>query len=180
MKTSAYIMSILVLFVLAIIGIDKVSPGTAQATESVSAEVGEESETSLTRLPIRAERRNLVGVEIGGKGILTANYERYFTPRMGIGLGLTGLVGPHGGVASIPMYLSVNPIGDVHSLYLSGGVKFLMAVAGDNSYGTAVGTCQIGYQLQLRGGFTLRPTLTCVFLEEGAFVWPGLGIAGSF
>ena len=180
MKTNTYIMSILVLFTFATTGIGKFSPGTAEATEGEGIENEVESKDAPTRIPVREECRNLVAVEIGGKGLLTANYERYFTPRMGIGFGLTGFGGSGIGAAAIPMYLSVNPMGDVHSLYLSIGMTLGLAVGGNDSDGTAVGTFQIGYQLQLRGGFTLRPTITCYYTDEGAFAFPGLAIGGSF
>src|ERR1051325_1434420 len=68
-----------------------------------------------------ADRPNFAGVELLGRGVLySANYERY-VKRVGFGAGIASWRIDNKTVAIVPMYVSFRPIGNTHSLYLSGG-----------------------------------------------------------
>lgn len=118
---------------------------------------------------VREQRPNLVGVELGGRGLLTMNYERYLSNQYGVGIG--GMVfGGAGGV--ILLYASTVPVGNTHSLYLSGGVGYMW-----DSYEEAAGpVLSVGYQMQSTGGFFLRLSMNTV----GLLPVPGIALGGSF
>jgi hypothetical protein len=74
---------------------------------------------------VREERPNLIGGEVLGRGIfLTLNYERFLTNVFGIGAGVMAIGTSDGGATIVPLYLSIVP-GDVHSVYLGGGITWL-------------------------------------------------------
>jgi hypothetical protein len=137
---------------------------------------------------VREARPWIVNAELLGRaGLASVNVERYFNQYVGVGVGIgflpcfdSGIC--DGNVTMVPVYLSVNPLGDVHSLYLSVGV----ASGFDSSSTFAVGVAQVGYQMQLRGGFFLRPTVQ-VYFKHGSeavgldyFPWAGLALGYSF
>ena len=64
-------------------------------------------------IQVREERPNLMGAELGGRSLLGVGYERYLTNRIGVGAAV-GLL--------VALSVSVVPVGDVHSLYLSANV----------------------------------------------------------
>ncbi|MCB9555920.1 MAG: hypothetical protein H6707_07440 [Deltaproteobacteria bacterium] len=132
--------------------------------------------------PVRVERPNLVTVELMGRGVLySVNYERYLTSWFGLGVGAMGFGNSDGGLGMFPVFVSFNPVGDEHSLYLSAGATFLV---GDTRFFSAIstvfGNAQAGYQMQLRGGFVLRATANFLFSEHGWLIWPGVNLGGSF
>ena len=132
---------------------------------------------------MRAVRPNLVGGELGGRAILySLNYERFVTPKVGIGAGLMGIGVSEGGVFLIPLYVSFTPIGNVHSLYLSGG--YTIAGAAADEWGTVestgFGTAAIGYLYHSEGGFYVKPTITLLFIEDNFLALPGIALGGSF
>lgn len=135
---------------------------------------------------IRDERRNLVGGELGGRGLLiTLNYERFLSNQFGLGTGLMAIKVSGGGVTMIPLYASFMP-GNTHSPYLSAGAT-LLAGGGDfqDWESTWLVHFSAGYQYQAAGGFFVRPFFTYLRpTEQGAgddyLLWPGLTIGGSF
>ncbi len=130
---------------------------------------------------IRETRPNFVYGELGGRAVLfSGGYERYLTNRVGIGIGAFGFGNSEGGVALIPVYLSFIPVGDIHSLYLSGGATYLGGGSWDEDWGTWFGTLSAGYQFQSEGGFFIRPLMTTIYKSDGFFVFPGITMGGSF
>lgn len=137
---------------------------------------------------MREERPWIVHAELLGRaGLASLNVERYFNQYVGVGVGLGFL--PcfdsdicNGNVTIVPVYLSLNPLGNVHSLYFSIGGVFGL----DSNSSFALWVAQLGYQLQLHGGFFLRPTLQLYFkhgteaLGLDFFPWIGLALGYSF
>ena len=147
---------------------------------------------SLVALPlvvmagVRDERRNLIGGELGGRGlILTLNYERFVSNQIGLGAGFMAIKVSGDGLVMLPMYVSVVP-GDTHSPYLSGGVTLLAGGGDFQSWeSTWLLNLSLGYQFQSAGGFFVRPMFTLMLpIEQGGgdayLLWPGLTIGGSF
>ena len=133
---------------------------------------------------IREQRPTLVYGELGGKAVIfSMGIERYFTNVVGVGAGMMGFGSDEGFVGLFPVYLSLNPVGDIHSLYLSAGTTIAAASNWDETESNALFTGSIGYQYQSEGGFFVRPTLNIItdFDSDGAFfVLPGVAIGGSF
>ena len=130
---------------------------------------------------IRETRPNLVYGELGGRAVLfSGGYERYLNSRIGIGAGFFGFGNSDGGLALVPVYLSFVPVGDIHSLYLSGGATYLGGGSWDENWGTWFGTLAVGYQYQSEAGFFVRPLMTMYYRSEGFLVLPGITIGGSF
>lgn len=132
---------------------------------------------------VRALRPNLVHGQLLGRGILyTLNYEHYFGPRIGAGVGLMAIASSDATFTLIPVFLSLNPVGDIHSLYLSPGAVFI--AAGSPSQGdfvsTVLGAVEIGYQYQSATGFMIRPGFDILFGGGGFLIWPGFSIGASF
>jgi hypothetical protein len=132
---------------------------------------------------IRDERPNLVG---GGFGLLyyTVEYERYLTHWLGLGSGVTGFVNlaPDAMTGTaFPVYVALTPIGDRNSLYLSGGVDIVV-----QSYGVWnkpphwFGTGSLGYLLQTRDGFFLRPSFELKLNRDDGVLRLGITMGGSF
>jgi hypothetical protein len=141
---------------------------------------------------VREARPNIVEIELFGRGLLySVAFERYFNQYVGAGVGVgavpcfdkdlctgTGFV--------LPVFVSVNPLGDEHSLYLSGGAT--LAISSDFTHPIAM--LALGYQLQLRGGFVLRPIVQLLVsrvqatsASPSSFIlipWGGLTIGYSF
>ncbi len=135
-----------------------------------------------TSAQVREQRPNLIGGEVGGRGIaLTLNYERFFTNNLGIGAGVMALGVNDGFVGIIPIYGSV-VLGDVHALYLGAGTSvFLGAGSIDDDFESeAVASLAVGYQFQSMGGFFVRPLFTGLFEGGSYLIWPGITIGGSF
>jgi len=135
---------------------------------------------------VREERRNLIGGELGGRGLLlTLNYERFLSNEIGLGFGVMAIKTSGEGIVMLPLYVSVLP-GDVHSPYLSAGAT-LLGGTGDfqNWQDTWLVHASLGYQYQSAGGFFVRPFFSYVRpTERGSgddyLLWPGLTIGGSF
>jgi len=135
---------------------------------------------------VRDERQNLIGGELGGRGLLlTLNYERFVSNEVGLGFGVMAVKTSGEGIVMLPLYVSFLP-GDAHSPYLSAGAT-LLGGTGDfqNWEDTWLVHLSFGYQYQSSGGFFVRPFFSYVRpTEQGAgdeyLVWPGLTIGGSF
>jgi hypothetical protein len=140
------------------------------------------AQLSTTPEKIREVHPNLVSGELGGKGIIySINYERFFAQQFGLGVGIMGFGTSDGAVALIPLYVSLCPVGNVHSLYLSGGIT--LAVGSDNwdeLEQTTLGNASIGYLYQSEGGVFVRPTINLIFKGEDFLILPGIAIGGSF
>src|SRR3989442_766710 len=85
---------------------------------------------------IREARPNIVELELGGRGFFySVAFEHYVSPRVGVGAGVGAVPcfgnnlcnGP--GLLMVPIFLSVNPLGDERSLYLSAGTT--LAISSD-------------------------------------------------
>jgi hypothetical protein len=141
---------------------------------------------SLASSGVRDERPNLIGGEIGGRGLLfTLNYERFVTSDFGLGVGLMAIKTSGEGITVIPLYASFVP-GNTHSPYLSIGAT-LLSGGGDfqDWESTWLVNASAGYQYQSRGGFFVRPFFTFLSPTEPGtgdqyLIWPGLTIGGSF
>lgn len=147
---------------------------------------------SLVALPsmgwpeVRDERPNLVGGEVGGRGLLfTLNYERFLSNDFGLGAGVMAIRTSGGGITVFPLYASFTP-GNTHSPYLSVGATLL---AGDDDFNDWESTwllhASFGYQYHSPGGFFVRPFFTWMTPteEDGGdsyIIWPGLTVGGSF
>ena len=125
---------------------------------------------------------NFVFGEIGGKAIIfSAGYERYFNNYFGLGVGGIGFGAEGGAVGLFPIYASLIPVGDIHSLYLSGGVTYFAGSDNwDEGWAEWFGTFSAGYQYQSEGGFFVRPTMNFLYKDEGFVLIPGVAIGGSF
>jgi hypothetical protein len=142
--------------------------------------------SSAATAGVRDERPNLIGGEVGGRGLLfTLNYERFLSNEFGLGAGLMAIKTSGGGITMIPLYASFTP-GNTHSPYLSLGAT-LLAGGGDlqDWESTWVVSLSAGYQYHSAGGFFVRPFFTYLSpTEPGSgdayLVWPGLTIGGSF
>jgi hypothetical protein len=141
---------------------------------------------SVATAGVRDDRPNLVGGELGGRGVLfTLNYERFLTNDFGLGVGLMAIKTSGEGLTVVPLYASFVP-GNTHSPYLSAGAT-LLAGGGDvqDWESTWLITLSAGYQYQSSGGFFVRPFFAYLRpTEQGSgddyLVWPGLTIGGSF
>jgi hypothetical protein len=131
--------------------------------------------------PVRAARKNLVGAEIGGRGLIfTFQYEYFFEPKLGGGFGFFGAGGSDGWFGLLPIFLSFAPL-DVHTPYFSAGRLVLMGDIDDDDFTESLFFASVGYQYQSYGGLYVRPTFTLFFGEEDDnLLWPGVAIGGSF
>ena len=133
---------------------------------------------------IRQERSFFVGGERGGKAVLYSTIiEKYLNNVVGIGAGVMGFGTDEGFVGLFPLYISLNPIGDIHSLYLSAGALIASASNWDETESTMLGTFSIGYQYQSTGGLFVRPTINMIYdtdTDGAFFVLPGFAVGGSF
>jgi hypothetical protein len=139
------------------------------------------AQSTTTPEKIREAHPNLVGGELGGKGILySIQYERFFSQQIGIGAGLMGFGTDEGAVGLIPLFVSLCPVGNVHSLYLSGGITLAVGADWEEIETTTLGTASIGYLYQSEGGFYVKPTINIVFKGEDFLILPGIALGGSF
>ncbi len=134
---------------------------------------------------IREQRPNIVGGEIGGRApILTVNYERYFNNKIGIGAGIMGAANDEGWFGILPLYLSLNPVGDTKSLYLSVGMSFIGGGENlDDTESERLYTFGVGFQYQSLGGFMVRPALYGMIPSSSTddfLLLPGVSLGGSF
>ena len=135
---------------------------------------------------VRDEHPNLIGGELGGRGIvITLNYERFLTNQFGLGGGFM-MIGTSGDMVTIiPLYASLLT-GDIHSLYLSAGATLVGGGGSVEDYeSTWLAQGSVGYQYHSTAGFFVRPFFTyMVPTEPGTtndfLIWPGLTIGGSF
>ena len=131
---------------------------------------------------IREQRPNLVYGEIGGKAVFfSAGYERYFNNRFGLGVGGVAFGATGGAVGFFPVYASLMPVGDIHSMYLSAGITYFAGSSNwEEGWAEWFGTFSAGYQYQSEGGFFVRPTMSILFKDEGFLLIPGVALGGSF
>jgi hypothetical protein len=133
---------------------------------------------------VREERPILVSAELFGRGVLgSVDVEAYFGQHFGVGIGFGGF--PcidesvcNGYTVAVPVFVSFNPIGNVHSLYLSAGIAFWHDNGG-SGHGS-VGEAQIGYQLQLHSGFMVRPVFQLFLSRNDVLPWFGLALGYAF
>ena len=131
---------------------------------------------------IRDTRPNLLGGELGGKAILyNIAYERYFSHRVGLGVGFMGVGTSDGAVGLIPVYLAVTPVGNQHSLYLSAGGDIVLGSENwDEVDSEWITVFSAGYLYHSASGFFVRPTMN-LFIEGSDFLFlPGVALGGSF
>jgi hypothetical protein len=141
---------------------------------------------SVTSAGVRDDRPNLIGGELGGRGLLfTLNYERFLSNKFGIGAGIMAITTEGEGITIFPLYASFVP-GDTHSPYFSAGAT-LLSGGGDfeDWESTWIVNVSVGYQYQSASGFFVRPFFTYLSPTEGGsgdeyLIWPGLTIGGSF
>jgi len=136
---------------------------------------------------VRDDRPNLVGGEMGGRGlVLTANYERYITDQFGIGGGIMAIGGSDGLLTIAPVYASAL-FGNINSLYLAAGGTHVTGTGNSfNSSWLIHGS--IGYQYQSTGGLFVRPFFSIISSTgkdsedrpRFLMVLPGLTIGMSF
>lgn len=143
---------------------------------------------------IEQERPNLLGIELAGRaGLYSLNYERVVLPRIGIGVGFAShtLVGGFFSYTKstsniVPLYVSWTPIGNKHSLYLSGGATVAITTRTrlttnvTSHHGGAIGTATFGYQYRSTRGFLIRPTINTLFDRSEGILWPGLTLGFTF
>ena len=133
---------------------------------------------------VRDERRTLIGSEILGRGgLVTFNVEHFLVPSFGLGAGLLAAGNSDGGVFILPLYISFVS-GDVHSVYTGAGLSIFRGTDfGTNSDTVRIFTLSVGYQFHANSGLFVRPLFTLMSApdeEDGAFIWPGMTIGGSF
>jgi opacity protein-like surface antigen len=148
---------------------------------SASVDLSAQQEPPVTQ-GIREAKPNLVGGEIGGRAVLySLTYERFVTPRVGLGVGLMGFGTSEGAIGLFPVHVSFVPVGDVHSLYLSGGATFAVGTDNWDEVESAwYGTVTIGYLYHSIGGFFVRPSINLLFGSGDFLFLPGIQIGGSF
>ncbi|MBN1163534.1 MAG: hypothetical protein JXB45_03070 [Candidatus Krumholzibacteriota bacterium] len=131
---------------------------------------------------IRETRPTMVYGELGGRGILySVNFERYLTPNFGIGAGGMGFGNDEGAVGLFPLFVSIIPVGDIHSLYLSAGTTAAAGSANwDEIESVWLGTFSAGYQFQSESGIMVRATLNMIYKGENWLIIPGVAVGGSF
>jgi len=139
---------------------------------------------------IRKKDPNSLYVEFGGRALLySINYERFITPKIGVGVG----AGAFGVGWAFPAYVSFVPVGNIHSLYLSAGVTPALDLDVEQSAsggffdrdvdasGTDIaGTLQVAYQLQSWEGLLIRLGMTTFISESGVLPWPTATLGLSF
>ena len=132
---------------------------------------------------VREGRPNLMGGELLGRApLLSVGYERYLTNHIGIGAGIGYMPELPDQTTerwSFPLYVSIIPVGDTHSPYLSAGVKYTYLTESERTLLNPF--LSGGYQYQSDRGFFLRATVT--WLEGGAHspvVIPGLALGYRF
>ena len=68
---------------------------------------------------VRDERPNLIGGEVGGRGVaFTLNYERFVSNHVGLGAGVMAIKTSNGGITIIPLYASFTPGNTLQSVLL--------------------------------------------------------------
>jgi hypothetical protein len=113
---------------------------------------------------IRERRPNLIAGEFCGRSLLLgAGYEHFLTNRVGLGVGFGfypaldfGGIGDCEQALTFPICLSLVPIGETHSLYLSCGVAYMHV--GEHSGPAAL--LSSGYQFQSEHGLLVRLLVT--------------------
>ena len=131
---------------------------------------------------VRDERPNLMGGELGGKAVIyNFTYERYFSHRVGVGAGFMGIGTSEGAIGLIPVYLTVTPVGNQHSLYLSvGGDIVVGSEDWDEVDSEWLTVFSVGYLYHSLNGFFVRPTMNVIFDADDFLVLPGVALGGSF
>ena len=137
------------------------------------------------------EARNTFFVELlGNAGIYSLNYERFFTPQLGIRVGgmyfETMDEGDHITVGLFPV-MGTWLLGQGNSHFEVGaGVGFGTAGIettdfGDDLASTVYGTATLGYRYQKpEGGVMFRAGFTPVVAEGGVFPWVGASVGYAF
>lgn len=156
-----------------------------KATVLLTTIMGLLASWTIAAAGVRDQRPNLIGGEVGGRGIvLTLNYERFFNNQFGLGGGFMAIGASGGTVAIMPLYASF-VTGDIHSLYLSAGAAFVGGGGSAQDFeSTWLMQGSVGYHYQSPRGFFVRPLFTYMVPTEGGsdefLIWPGLTIGGSF
>jgi hypothetical protein len=165
-----------------LVGIASVALGVSIAASAL-AEAAPAATASTSTKNVREERPTVVHRQIRGRGLRDpATSHRYFAKWIGAGIGAMGFATNGAGFGMVPVYLSLNPVGDEHSLYISPGVLFAFgSVSGVNStLSNVLGTAEIGWQMQLRSGFMMRVGVDFLFGSGGFIIWPGITLGGNF
>lgn len=154
------------------------------------------SSTQLQAQSVQDPPRNLIGVELLGRGVLYSfNYERLLTNRIGAGGGIAfwSLSGScifspshKSTTVIVPAYVSWTPVGRTHSPYLSAGLTLSSSrtrefLLGNTRYGSgAFGVLTAGYQYRSGGGMVIRPTVNYIVIDGDYLLWPGLTLGYMF
>jgi hypothetical protein len=78
----------------------------------------------------------------------------------------------------IPLYVSWNPVGETHSVYLGAGATIETGSFTKETWATIT----VGYEYRSKDRVVVRPTIT-YFADKGrggSGVWPGLMIGARF
>jgi hypothetical protein len=141
-----------------------------------------------------ASPSNLVGVELLGRAVLySVNYERSIARRIGLGIGVATVSVRGWWISStrtttmfLPMYVSLNPLGDTHSLYVATGITPMLRRRTSTYEGTrffveATHTATLGYQYRSSdSGLVIRPTINYISYDRGLILWPGVTIGRTW
>ena len=124
--------------------------------------------------------------EIGGPGILSANYDQRFRGQKGWGfrVGIGGIGVLTSGIFAIPVGFNHLSGKDGHYLELGAGASAITITEGDdffdNSSSTVFGYLNIGYRYQPeKKGFTARVFVSPLITGAGVFPFYG-GISAGF
>lgn len=131
---------------------------------------------------VREERPTAVSATLLGPAFFgSVNVERYFTNWLGVSAGIGGFpsIADVDGFLAVPVLLQAQLGRDEHSLYLAGGLEWLVSRASLAPRGVKsswLAVAQIGYQWQGRGGIFLRPALALLVPLDGKSVAPTAGL----
>ena len=152
--------------------------------------------TRLQAQSVQGSPRNLLGVELLGRGILCSfNYERLLTDGIGAGGGVAlwslsggSFFGPskRSTTLIVPTYVSWTPVGTTHSPYLAAGITVATSKTrelslGDTRFDSRVfGALTAGYQYRSEGGIVIRPTVSHIISDGDNGFWPGITLGFAF
>ena len=144
--------------------------------------------TRLQAQSVQGPPRNLVGVELLGRGFLYSfNYERLLTDRIGAGGGVAyWRLFQKSATLMVPTYLSWTPVGRTHSPYLAAGVTVATSKTWEfapfnTRYDSSVfGAVTAGYQYRSERGIVIRPTVSRIVIDGDDGFWPGITLGIVF
>lgn len=135
---------------------------------------------------------NTFFVELGGNAVAySLNYERFFTPKIGIRIGGMYLQaddeGTRVGVGLFPV-MATYLLGDGNSHFETGaGIGFATAGIDDSEFGedwgdsAIYGTATFGYRYQKpEGGVIFRAGFTPIFADGTLLPWAGVSVGYAF